>query len=53
MPDESMVTAVPLTEQMVGVVEVKATVSPLSELPVTFSGVVENVWLLGPVKLMI
>jgi hypothetical protein len=47
-----MVTDVPATEQMVGVVDANATVSPRFELAAITSGVVENVWLLGPVKLM-
>jgi hypothetical protein len=47
-----MVTEVPATEQMVGVVDANATVRPRFELAAITSGVVENVWLLGPVKLM-
>jgi hypothetical protein len=47
-----MVTEVPATEQMAGVVDANATVSPRFELAAITSGVVENVWLLGPVKLM-
>lgn len=53
VPAAASIRVVPLTVQMLGVVETNATVRPLDAVATSAGGVCPKVWLPGDVKLMV